>query len=233
MNSLVAQLTGRRPLKEDDTVPLPAIVAQPSRRNRRFVQRRTAAAIMGIGEAEVEDDETIIPDDAEELQNMPGVSGIRLDKDAEEQDQEPPEPDTPTRVDYGTEPLLSPKDALVAPDVTPHALEPIDPSEVPAAKGQPEQHAPPRFVQPERQTINPMDVLLGRRTSPSSAPAPQPDNVVTAESAQAAVNAVLNPGGGGEALLNARTPMPDPKPGDATKIMEAFSKYGPKPTWNF
>ena len=225
-------MTGR-PVQEDDSVPVPATAQQPSRRNRRVVQRRTAAAMMGM--AETQEDDAIIPDDAEEIENIMGSSGVRLDKEPEEIDQQADEPDHPSATS-GTEPLLSPKDALVAPDVTPQALEPIDPSEVPAPKHAPQAHSPPRFVPPNRE-VNPMDVLLGRRSpqaGPQAPAQPEADNVVTAESAQAAVNASLNVGGmNGEALLRPREPMPDPTPGNASKIMEAFSKYGPKPTWNF
>lgn len=251
MNSLVAQMMGRKPVQEDDAVPLPGIRQADSTRDRDRIrarhnvrkrnmrsdghgpQRRMAAAIMGMAEAE-DDDESIIPDDADEMENVTGPSGMKVDREREEQDQEADEPDHPSEVLSATEPLLTPKDALVAPDVTPQALEPIDPSEVPASKHQPapETHAPPRFVPP--QTVNPMDVLLGRRTPAAGAPAQPPEQVVTAEAAQATVNTVLNVGGvSGEGLLRAKQPMPDPTPGRADKIMEAFSKYGPKPTWTF
>jgi len=227
MTSLVAQLTGkpdRRPVREDVPVPAGVPVPQPRGRDRRSVQRRSAAAIMmGMREAEGEDD-TIIPDDAQEIQNIAGPSGIRMDDEPMKRDREAREPDGPSDTGQDTEDrLLSPRDALVAPDVTPQALEPIDASEVPQAKEQP---SVPRFVKPGQPEINPMDVLLGR-TRQQATEMPPPENVVTAESAQAAVNTLLSVGGSGEALLQQNVPMPPPAPGNASKIMEAFSKYGP------
>lgn len=212
-------------------------------RDRRSVQRRTAAAAMlGLGEA-ADDDESIIPDDAEEVQNIAGPSGIKADDAKLKKDREAPEPDYPSEVSsaYGDDEdrLLSPRDALVAPDVTPQAMEPIDASEVPAAKGQYQQGEVPRFIPAQPSTagqINPMDVLLGRSQPPAQArreELPQ-EHVVTAESAQSMVNTVLSVNGlGGNAILQQGQPMPDPKPGNANKIMETFSKYGPVKTWNF
>ena len=237
MNNLVAQMMGRKIVREDVPVPV-GVPRSVSRRDRRSVQRRTAAAMMGMAEAEDEDD-SIIPADAEEIQNIAGPSGIRVDDRLVKADQEPDEPDSPSEIagsNAGEDELLTPRDALVAPDVTPQAMEPIDASEVPKGR-EPEAHGQvPKFVPsatPSSNT-NPMDVFLGRTSTRPSKPEPQPDNVITAESAQASVNAMLSVGGAsGNALLAQGSPMPEPKAGDASKIMEAFSKYGPKPTWNF
>lgn len=242
MNNLVAQMMGRKTVQEDVPVPV-AVPRSTSRRDRRSVQRRTAAAMMGMAEAE--DDESIIPADAEEIQNIAGASGVRVDDKVVKADQEPDEPDGPSEIPGSSDDqMLSPRDALVAPDVTPQAMEPIDASEVPQAKDQQNyqpQSQVPKFVPPNytappnaNNNVNPMDVLLGRTSTRPSRPEPQPENVVTAESAQASVNAMLSVGGAsGNALLSQGSPMPEPKQGDASKIMEAFSKYGPKPTWNF
>ena len=234
MNNLVAQMMGRKVVREDVPVPV-GVPRSKSGRERNALHRRTAAALLGLGEAE--DDESIIPADAEEVQNVAGPSGIRVDDKAVKKDQEAPEPDHPSEVPgSGEDSLLSPRDALVAPDVTPQAMEPIDASEVPHAKGQdrPPEGQVPRFTRAPQNDVNPMDVLLGRTSTRPSRPEPEPENVVTAESAQAQVNTLLNVGGvSGDALLRNNAPMPDPKPGDASKIMEAFSRYGPKPTNRF
>ena len=238
MNPLIAQMTGKSRIRED--VPLvPGAPRSKSARERTRpnLHRRTAAAMLGLGEAEREDAESIIPDDAEEVQNITGPSGIRLDDEPSKKDQEPDEPDTPSAVPGSEEDqLLSPRDALVAPDVTPQSLEPIDASEVPAAKGV----NVPKFVPSQPQAppppnqVDPMDVLLGRTSNRPARPEAPPENVVTAESAQATVNTLLNAaGGGGQALLKPKQPMPDPASGDGSKIMEAFDKYGPARTWNF
>lgn len=235
MNNLVAQMMGRKAVREDVPVPV-GVPRSKSGRERNAIHRRTAAALLGLGEAD-EDDASIIPDDAEEVKNVAGPSGIRVDAEAVEKDREAPDPDTPSEVPGSEEDgLLSPRDALVAPDVTPHALEPLDASDVPHAKGQPQ--APegqvPRFTRPAHNDVNPMDVLLGRTSTRPSRPEPEPEPVVTAESAQAAVGALLNVGGvSGEALLRNSGPMPAPTQGDASKIMEAFEKYGPKPNRSF
>jgi len=248
MNNLVAQMMGRKTVHEDVPVPV-GVPRSTSRRDRRSVQRRTAAAAM-IGMAEAEgDDESIIPDDAEEIENISGPSGVRISDKVVKADQEPDEPDGPSEIPGSSDDqMMSPRDALVAPDVTPQAMEPIDASEVPQAKGQQQayqaqgqQGQVPKFVPPNytvppnaNNNVNPMDVLLGRTSTRPSRPEPEPENVVTAESAQASVNAMLNVGGAsGNALLAQGSPMPEPKAGDASKIMEAFSKYGPKPTWKF
>ena len=236
MNATVARMMGR-PLEEDDVVPLPAGIKSPEARGRsrlsraRRIHRTTAAMMMGLGEAEHEEDEdSIIPDDAEPIDNVAGISGIKLDKEKFDQDREPDEPSHPVTPDEDAELLMTPKDALVAPDVTPQAFEPIDPSEVPApketAQAKVEPVAVPKREQPQ---VNPMDVLLGR-VSPGARPAqglPE-EPIVTAEAAQATVNTVLGASGGGEGLLKRGQPMPDPEPGKAGKIMEAFSKYGPR-----
>jgi len=233
MNPLIARMTGKR-VQEDVPVPV-GIPRAKSERERRAVQRRTAAAAMlGLGEAEGEDDESIIPDDAQEIENIAGPSGIQVDDKKVKKDQEPAEPDSPSEIPGSEEDaLLTPRDALVAPDVTPQALEPLDAGDVPQARSQSQV---PRTVPSQAQgqsEVNPMDVLLGRTSTRPSRPEPEPEHVVTAEAAQATVNAVLNVGGvSGNGLLKQGQSMPDPAPGQAGKIMEAFDRYGPKRTWN-
>ena len=239
MNDLIAQMTGKsRSVREDVPLVPGAPRAKSTReRTRPDIHRRTAAAMLGLGEAAADDDdEAIIPADAEEVQNLTGPSGIRLDDEPSEKDKEPDEPDHPTSIPGGEEDqLLSPRDALVAPDVTPQALEPLDASDVPQA---PQAGTPPKFVPSQQQMrpsdVNPMDVLLGRTSNRPARPEAPPENVVTAESAQATVNTLLNAGGGGgDALLKPKQPMPDPVPGRSDKIMEAFDRYGPARSWNF
>ena len=235
MNNLVAKMTGRKAVHEDVPVPV-GVPRSKSGRERNSIHRRTAAALLGLGEADEDEDESIIPADAEDVHNITGPSGIRVDDKAVKKDQEAPEPDHPSEVPgSGEDSLLSPRDALVAPDVTPQAMEPIDASEVPHAKGQqsPEGQVP-RFIRAPQREVNPMDVFLGRTSASPAKPEAEPENVVTAESAQATVNSILSVGGvSGEALLRNTGPMPEPKQGDASKIMEAFAKYGPKPNRSF
>ena len=225
-------MTGR-PVQEDDALPVPAAMRpRDPLRKRGRLQRRVAAAMMGVREAEDEDeDEAIIPGDAEPIDTVTGPSGIKMDKEKMDRDREPDEPDSPVTPAEDAEELMTPRDALVAPDVTPDAFEPIDPSEVPRPKAQ----ARPGPKTVPGQEIDPMDVLLGRRTPTGTPPPPrEEDNApVTAESAQSTVNAVLGVGISGEAALRRGQPMPDPEPAQPTKIMEAFYKYGPKRTTGF
>ena len=236
MNSIVAKMMGTD-IQEDQSVPVPATKAAISRRSRADRRHRTTAAMMlGLGESD--DDESIIPDDAEPVEGISAPSGIKIDQQKVNQDKKAEEPRFPDyagkyfqkELSKGGEELLTPRDALVAPDITPQAFEPIDPSEVPAPKTL---HAAPtlRPAAPEEPSVNPMDVLLGRASSARPRQAIPEEPVVTAEAAQAAVNATLNIGGGGAEVLKQGQAMPDPVPAQPSKIMEAFDKYGPKRGW--
>ncbi len=230
---LVARLTGKPVVEEDAAVPVPAAVRrQPSKRER--LQRRMAAAMMGVREAEDDNEEAIIPDDAEPIDTITGPSGIKMDREKMDRDREPKEPDHPVAPAEDAEELMTPRDALVAPDVTPDAFEPIDPSEVPPPKGQARPAPRPAPVTTNEPQVDPMDVLLGRATPRGTPPPKTEDDIpVTAESAQAAVNAALGVGMSGEAVLRRGEPMPDPTPAQPGKIMETFYKYGPKRTSSF
>lgn len=221
-------MTGRR-VQEDVPVPVGARRPElPRRSKRRDVQRRTAAAIMGMGEAQdPEDEEAIIPGDADEVDNYGGPAGYKTDREKVQADQEPENPLTPdsSGTEDETGELISPNAALVAPDVTPHTLEPIDPSQVPAPKPAPAAPSPAP-AQAARQEINPMDVLLGRKSGSQAMPPEMTAPPVTAESAQATINATLGVGGPGD-LLGQGKEMPPPAPGDAKKVMEAFYKFAP------
>jgi hypothetical protein len=110
---------------------------------------------------------------------------------------------------------MAPSVALVAPDVTPDALEPIDPSEVPlppeaARDAQVPSHPAPAPTD----GVNPMDVLLGR-TSPKSGPPVNPAaGVAAAESMFQMASSALTPGEG----------MPSHQAGDAKKIIESYRR---------
>lgn len=237
MNPLVARMMGKT-LREEASTPIPAIRQSQPARSRLNRHRRVSAAMLGLGEAD--DSEAIIPDDAEPIDDVAGPSGIKLDQAKVDQDRKPDEPDSPVTPDEDAEQLMTPRDALVAPDVTPQAFDPIDPGDVPApaepapapAAAAPAPAPAPPPASPNR--VNPMDVLLGR-VSPNGKPTkPVPEEpAVTAEAAQATVNTVLGVNGGGDSLLKQGQAMPDPTPAQPAKIMETFYKYGPKPTLNF
>jgi len=195
--------------------------------------------MLGIVSEADDGDESIIPADAEELDTVTGPSGLRVDDEPLEQDRDPGEPDHPSEIQSSdsVDQLLSPRDALVAPDVTPQAMEPLDASDVPRGQQPAAPQGVPRYWSSSdskaKADVNPMDVFLGRSGAPGSQPKMEPEHVMTAEAAQASVGTMLNIGGAsGESLLRAKQPMPDPTPGDAGKIMEAFNRYGPKRTWS-
>jgi len=221
-----------------ENVPVPVAAKRQDANRRRFnrrgdqssvqrnTQRRAAAAIMGM--AESDDDESIIPDDATGVDSLAAEGGIKMDREAEEQDREPDQPASPVGGGEGNEDeesdLIPPRAALVAPDVTPHTLEPIDPSEVPAPAHAAQAAAPG----PTSTEIDPMSVLLGR-PSRRTQEAPLPDSVVTAESVQSTVNATLGLNTPAD-LLRQGQELPAPQPGDGKHIMEAFYRFGPKRT---
>jgi hypothetical protein len=228
MNDLIARMMGRR-VNEDVPVPVAAKRRQNPRElaaRRHAPQMRTAAAIMGMTE---DVGMSIIPDDAEEIETMTGTTGLKL---KDERTPEPPErePGAPIDAQAADEPeeILTPKDILVAPDVTPELFTPIDPSDVPA----PPQAAQPPPQPPETPThggIDPLEVLLGRRSTRASPgegqprAMPKPENIVTAESAQATVNVSLGVGVGD--VLGKGRPMPDPTPANPSKIVEAMRSF--------
>lgn len=200
-HEIVRQLLG-------EDVPVPVGVRRNTSarvRNRQSVRRRTAAAILGLAES----DEPIIPDDAEELDSPSAIPGLRdVEKDAPADEAETDTEETCQ--DWEDQKLIPPKAALVAPDLTPHTLEPIDPSDVP----KPETHASSEASP----AINPLDVLLGRQSSPSA-----PDSSSKAQ-AKTMVNNILHTGSLDDAL-NCSKPMPDPVPGNSAKVMETFFRY--------
>ena len=221
MNTLIAQMTGQR---VQENVPVPVAAKSrarfPRSRGHRDIQRRTASAMMGMAEGE-----EIIPDSAEEIDNYGGAAGTKVDRKQVDQDMEPENPMTPDNAGENDEDnqLITPKAALVAPDVTPHTLEPIDPSDVPPAKPAPA--VPGVNLGQERRpepAVDPMDVLLGRKPAGAS-PLPQ-ETPVTAESAQATINTTLGVNTPAD-LLGRGKEMPPPQQADTKKIMEAFSRF--------
>lgn len=222
MNSTVAKMLGQ-PLLEDDVPPVlgnrsrATQLRREVRTDRHHRQRRIAAQIMGMSESEEETG--IFPNDAKEVEN-PGASyGSMKTDDTNLKKEQTNGPTNPYHDgESSKEPLMAPSVALVAPDVTPDALEPIDPSEVPlppeaARDAQVPSHPAPAPTD----GVNPMDVLLGR-TSPKSGPPVNPAaGVAAAESMFQMASSALTPGEG----------MPSHEAGDAKKIIESYRRFGP------
>lgn len=236
MNDLVSKL-----VREDVPIPCAAKTTASYRdRLNRLRKRRdpegiedsdeeeaTVRRVMGIREQQQEQPmDGIFPEDAEDLDDHSGstlTTPLRSIKDVVQ------EPSHPTGE---KEKLLTPYAALTAPDVTPQAMEPIDPSNVPgmepadsftstdlSAEGV-APNAEPSPVMP-----NAMDVLLGRKRgqTASAEPTPQgtPPPVMTEESA----SRMFNPTGDATATLQQGVPMPIPEPTDGRQVMEAFRRF--------
>lgn len=237
MNDLVSKL-----VREDVPIPCAAKTTTSYRdRLTRLRKRRdpegiedsdeeavTVRRVMGIREQQQEQPmDGIFPEDAEDLDDPSGstlTTPLRSIKDVVQ------EPSHPTGE---KEKLLTPYAALTAPDVTPQAMEPIDPSNVPgmepadsfnstdlSAEGV-APNAEPSPVMP-----NAMDVLLGRKRdqAASAEPTPQgtpPPPVMTEEAA----SRMFNSTGDTTASLNQGVPMPIPEPTDGRQVMEAFRRF--------
>lgn len=236
MSSLIERMMGR--LREDDAVPVPAGAESDDARSRgrgraqRFrkpedqrqddVRRSTVSAMMGMGESDMGDDadngEGVIPSDAVEIGDVTGTASVKgVDHDKTEKDKEPKDAVNPTYLNGVNEPLMSPAVALVAPDVTPQALEPLDPSQVPQPPQAPQQ-------QNGNREINPLDVLLGRnrRSEPAAVEFQEP--VRTAESADEQPGPPLEfVGGSGD--LREGMPMPCHRPSGGSRLMEIAARF--------
>lgn len=247
-NPLFARLLG----ESDDVVPVIANVPRETYRNRMVKARQIEgdedddSVSRMVGESVEDGDEnndgredSVIPDNAEPVDPTEMTVGKPLRK-TKEIVQEPSHP-VADKEKYQT-----PYAALTAPDVTPQATQPIDPSQVPGAAG------PERFRAAdlekvetpdtipsggEDMAVKAMDVLLGRNRA--SKPATQPGEfeaagaVVTeelaaammgvspiAEDAQAKAASMLVAAKDGGSSMPAPTPQ-----GDGTAIYRAFRRF--------
>lgn len=180
------------------------------------------ASILGMTESE---SEGIIPDDAtlmDQFGSAAAIPGVR--RDPVPRQDEPAEPAATALVDG--EELIQPTAALVAPDVTPNALKPIDPSQVPAAPRPMARPMPHPATGAPGGAAGTMDTVLGRQDPQAemaanamaeslAASAYEPDPEVV----QAKAAAALTP-----APANASI-MPDHKEGDGKRIYETFRRF--------
>jgi hypothetical protein len=173
MNPLLKKIFG----ESDDVVPVIAQVPVGVQRKRRM---RNDSLGRVLGEAAGSD--SIIPDDAQDIDKSSEVVGKPLNKIVNVV-QEPSYPKGEK------ERYITPYSALTAPDCTPEALAPIDPSSVPGSAG------PEKFkaadlenasgvpsIGHEHPSVKAMDVLLGRqRNGTSKPPVGQETPVITSE----------------------------------------------------
>jgi hypothetical protein len=240
MNSLLAKVTGR--IQEDDVVPVPAgALTRRTYRDRMIQQRQgrrgededSAALKRVVGEAK----EGIIPDNAEEINDM-GLSVLpKTMKPIKDVVQEPSHPSG------DREKLMTPYAALTAPDATPGAMTPLDPSKVPGSttqtftaaeleKAEPEQEVTPEEIEGPGvdKATRAMDVILGRTRAGKPATdlaGAERAGAITSEAAAYAALRVAPPGMAetvGAAMVPG-TPMPEPTAGDGKMICEAFRRF--------
>lgn len=207
-------------------------------------RRRSISGVLGVlGESEEEEyeksqpEEAVIPKNAEEMEDgRTDPSGLNL----KEPKFTKKAPDSPKD---GTEQLMSPKAALVAPDVTPDSMVEIDPSEVPGPSSEetfrvsdtaappPPPPEPDPIAAPGTQQdtfTTAMDALLGRSRSPQPVPTPggrpvPPPAMESAPVSPEAAAAMFTSQVGDP--LKQGVPMPDPKVGDGKAVCEAFRRF--------
>lgn len=174
----------------------------------------------------------VIPDNAKE------VTGLEVTGDGLSDLKSPDLPGEKTKNPYsGEEPLLLPVASLVAPDVTPEALYPLDPTQLPGADAgkKPESAPVAPMVAPTAAPIaappvaaSPaLNVVLGKgpemstESALSKLPGIPTPAAVAAQEAVAAAPA-------GEAVLERGKDMPEHKQSNAAAVMNAFARFVPR-----
>jgi hypothetical protein len=248
MSDLDRVLGRRKPIKETTTasaipvvatVPSSRHVKRPFKSDDRKKHARLISGVIGMRESDgdvesTSSEDALIPKDAEESDGTErSAQGINVKTPTFKKD----DPDSPKDEQ---EQLLSPKAALVAPDVTPNSMTEIDPSEVPGpastsfraadAAEAPTPTATPASIGQQDKFTNTMDTLLGRdRTQPAAPPQGQPNPAPAMESFQPppispeAAAAMFS--SGAIDPLKQGQPMPDPVVTDAKQVCEAFRKF--------
>lgn len=205
--------------------------------DKKKLRNRMVDRLVGIKE---DRDGSVIPDDAKEVQTIEKSDhGLNLDT--------PEIPGQKIRNPYsGEEPLILPAASLVAPDVTPEGLFPLDPSQLPGAdQGKAPQG--PAATAPATPGAAGGDaalkVLLGKPAAPAASgiAGPTPDLATTSDKmstesvnlppgipSPAQVAAADAPVASGNALLATNQPMPDHEQADIKGVMEAYSRFIPR-----
>jgi hypothetical protein len=203
------------------------------RHKRRSLISSTVRAVLGETHDE---NNAVIPDDAEKINSGDQTAqALNLKKTKEN----PPDPAQPMGSE---EKLLTPRAALVAPDVTPQSMTEIDPSEVPNQGNTQrfktsEMTAPPEappMTAPEAPTggFNAMDILLGRSHAPQRQTGHMSGGMnppVQSESQQPISEAdaarLFSHGTSPQDSVKQGQPMPDHVPGDGKTVFESFRRF--------
>jgi hypothetical protein len=239
--SMIDEILGRAD-ENCSVVPVPATRQQrpiPGRKDppkdeeeeklrRQAVRRRSVvASIIGMVES---DDEGIIPGDAERVDTLTGSEQIPgIHSDPLPKAEGPAEPDGEGSDD---DELIQPTAALVAPDITPNVMQPIDPSRVPAPVSRPQ---PPPSVAAAQQmgaaeasadATGVLATILGRQNRE-----PQPEAYEQEAVAESMVAAMTHPAIVKQRVAEALTPesagaaMPIHQEGDGKTVYNTFRRF--------
>jgi len=219
----------------ESVVPVVATVPaeRQSARNRPNKKRNRGSTVaQALGMMNEDDDSgrdgSVFPDQREEGEPV-SASEIDREPDVKEKPAEPANP-----YNQADEQGIPPSVALVAPDVTPMALIPLDSAKIPKFKEtsfsttQADAAVPPE----EPAGGSALDALLARPTEEEEpAPGPPAPRVVSTEEAKAMMGvrpvSLNEDGAGGDGLgyLKPGSEMPEHKDGDVKKIMSTFRKF--------
>ena len=204
-------------------------------KKRKDMRSRMAQRLIG----EDSRDGYVIPDDAKEVDSLEVTGdGLTTVKTPTLPGEKPKNPYS------GEEPLILPAASLVAPDVTPEALYPLDASQIPGGDAGKAPSAapvaqpvtPPAFGAPAPSTApaasSPaLDVVLGKTAQPGAAPAAPLESLMSrlpGVPSPAALAASEGAVPQGEALLGQGQTMPEHKH-SAGSAWKAFCKLAPVP----
>lgn len=208
---------------------------------QKKLRSRVAAGMIGQLKEDSRDG-YVIPDDAKEVTTMD------VSSDALPHLKNPEIPVEKIKNPYsGEEPLILPAASLVAPDVTPEAIYPLDPSQIPGGdKGQLPHAGLPGSVSPAAHSPA-IEVVLGK-TQPQSQSAAAPGGPIatptpsmSTESALSRLPGIPSPASIAEAAaaaaaptgadaLRQNSPMPEHVASDGRGVMSAFSRFVPRGT---
>jgi hypothetical protein len=205
-------------------------------KKRKNMRSRMAQRLIG----EDSRDGYVIPDDAKEVDSLEVTGdGLTTVKTPTLPGEKPKNPYS------GEEPLILPAASLVAPDVTPEALYPLDASQIPggdagkapAAAPVAKPVMPPSMGAPAPSPAAPassspaLDVVLGKTAQQGSLPAPPLESLMASlpgVPSPAALAASETPVPQGEALLAKGQGMPEHK-STSGGAWKAFCKIAPIP----
>ena len=204
-------------------------------KKKKDMRSRMAQRLIG----EDSRDGYVIPDDAKEVDQLEVTGdGLTTIKTPNLPGEKPKNPYS------GEEPLILPAASLVAPDVTPEALYPLDPSQIPGADAGKAPEAtpvaqpmtPPAFraaspSNPSSSASPAIDVVLGKTAQPGATPAPPLESLMSrlpGVPSPAALAAFESVPVSGDAMAGQGQPMPEHK-SQCGGAWKAFLKLAPIP----